>query len=1305
MTNLVCERIKTLISTPFHFSFLSPPPTFSLPTQLISSTATASPMATAGEGRAPYESSGAGGKLRKRPFRRSAPATPYDRPATALRNNKPGLLTKLVDPASRLIYAGANKLFGVFRKRLPPLSLQGPPEINEEPQNVSQESGQNNSIGVSKRINQDGNSASISAATGISDLEQMLKQKTFTRSEIQHLTTLLHSRTTDSPSDNITETNGANPSPLLRVEASTSGSMKKHAALSTPFVSSKVFPSPDDVAKSYMGTITRPTTKLMNNTTPFQNTSITPKTANNFKNQENGFLITPRSHGRSAMYSMARTPYSRSPNQNTGHGTSLKRRSSVLEDDFGSVGPLRRTRQKPNLMLQSKKELGYTISQQPMLLKNKPEENGDTIMSKSKSTHVSVPEKSTQTAMKIFQQLESLTPKSPTKLTSNMLNGQALRSLEKVDSVKYLQTSQCNGESASTSRGKEKVEENGSRKFPVPFNMLTTSTTGNGDVAVLKESAQAVAIDDDDDESALKLPPEPPQKKRAFQMSAPEIDDDDDDDDDDDIIHVNGHVSFPPVENNNKLETSPVVNKPVTADILQVTTPPEVFKTPAPVEATPVVVESAKALEPEKAKPPPKTDGIFGEKETRFKFSSTFTAQKDEVTPAQKVSPFQFSEYKPKESSEPKLINSTSAFSSETKNDQFKVTNTDDKKLEAIPAATSASGMLSFSSSAKNSSGPTVTPDSTPCVFSSLASFPASGGNTSSLFNNTSNSNITPATTSSLSSPTPVFSFGSGKATNSMPESSNTDAVIEKEPKSTISSSPFFAATTAAATTPSGGGLFGFSSPAAASTAATTTTTTNGGGLFGFSSPAATSTTTAAAATNGGSGLFGFSAPAATSTTTTTTTSAATNGGGLFGFSAPAATSTAAAAANGGAPFGFSSPAATSTTTTTTTSAATNAGALFSFGAPAATSTTATATNGGSPFGFSAPATTSTTTTTAAAATNGGALFGFGAPPSTSTTTNATNSGALFGFSAPATTSTSTTTTTTTTASPLFGFSSPSPTTTPTNSFFNTTTTSQTNPSSTTTTQSAPFQFASGPTTSPFTSSAPTFGITPVSEAKSGNSTTTTVFGSSWQQPPPQNPPVFSFGASSSASPTPITFGAPKTTPPSSSSSSSSMFSFSSSSPVFPNNNNHITTGNDQMSMEDSMAEDSMQTPTPVPSPFGQPPGFMFGAHVAAPPQAAAPAPFQFGGPAPQNPFQSSSVEFNGGGGSFSLGSGGEKAGRRIVRVNKSKNRRNYLNENEVASERPEPVFRIIQKEKTNTNLKMNLLDENTYVEMRKEKG
>ncbi|XP_042487964.1 nuclear pore complex protein NUP1-like [Macadamia integrifolia] len=77
-------------------------------------------MSTAAAGG--YEG-GAGGKFRKRPFRRQT--TPYDRPVTALRNpveggNNNGWLSKIVDPASRIIARSAQSFFSsVFRKRLP----------------------------------------------------------------------------------------------------------------------------------------------------------------------------------------------------------------------------------------------------------------------------------------------------------------------------------------------------------------------------------------------------------------------------------------------------------------------------------------------------------------------------------------------------------------------------------------------------------------------------------------------------------------------------------------------------------------------------------------------------------------------------------------------------------------------------------------------------------------------------------------------------------------------------------------------------------------------------------------------------------------------------------------------------------------------------------------------------------------------------------------------------------------------------------------------------------------------------------
>nr|GEW22844.1 nuclear pore complex protein NUP1-like isoform X1 [Tanacetum cinerariifolium] len=77
------------------------------------------------------------------------------------------------------------------------------------------------------------------------------------KSEIKRLTALLHSRSNESSSADVVERDGANPyrSPysLLRLEASTSGSLKKHgderdnlhAAISTPMVTSRRTPSLD----------------------------------------------------------------------------------------------------------------------------------------------------------------------------------------------------------------------------------------------------------------------------------------------------------------------------------------------------------------------------------------------------------------------------------------------------------------------------------------------------------------------------------------------------------------------------------------------------------------------------------------------------------------------------------------------------------------------------------------------------------------------------------------------------------------------------------------------------------------------------------------------------------------------------------------------------------------------------------------------------------------------------------------------------------------------------------------------------
>ncbi|XP_076912396.1 uncharacterized protein LOC143570694 [Bidens hawaiensis] len=1205
-------------------------------------------MASAGDGTPPNETAGAGGKFRKKPLRRSIPATPYARPPAAVRNNNnPSMFKKLVDPASRLISAGAHRLFDAFRWSLPPRSL-GPPEVNEEPQNVLQNEGEN------------GNAASNSAATGISELEQMLQQKTFTRSEIQRLTSVLHSKTNESPSDGSMEKHGDK-----RVTF--------HAALSTPIVTSGVLKeeiaSPAELAKSYMGS--RPT-----NQPPRQDskllprTSITPvaqKTANSLRNLENGFA-TPRSRGRSAMYTMARSPYFKSPSTSSQQGTrsdyahdaaltsfqghegrmALKRRSSVLDDDIGSGNSLRRIRQKANLISQrEKKELGYTGFQQPdgvgqnLLLADKSEP--------TVSNYASVPAKATQTASKILQLLDKPSPKENNSVSTNelrldMLHGQALKSLEKVESPKFV--SSCHDIQKPvvpelTFQSKDKTEESNARKSPVSNNMFTSV---NGDVRdTLKDKAPVVEF--------TELPSkvtEVVQIKHAFQMTAPEdsFEMDDDDDDDDDGVHDNGTTSAadliktPTVREVSKASELVEYNKPVLNEVSKV---PEQIKLKEGEDDTHKGSVSDQGLgfkiPVSSSSSPPVTI-------TQSSVFAKSTSQIEKVDPVN-VSPFLFaanevSEFKPSAGSDAKAkeVVPISVFNSVAKNDAAKVSvsNKDENgdlngKSESLfpaaSAATSSDGIFSFGTSTNNLSTPDTTPAST---FPSLATFSASA---STAATTTTTTTTTPAVTFSTSVSPQVFSFGS--ATSKAPSTS-----VAGTGNITTSSSSSFAITTFTTTE---SGLFGFSSPATATSTTNTTagTSTTGSGLHGFSSAAAATSTTAATT---GSGLFGFSSPPATTSTANTSTAS-----GLFGFSSSAAststatTSTANTSTASGL-FGFSSSAAPTSTTTAST-----AGGLFGFSSPAPATSTATTTGTTTPFGFGSAAAATSTTTTA-----GSGLFGFSSPAAATSIA----APSPFGFSSAAAATTSTTTTTTGGVPFTFNSSAAAPSTTGSQSpgsFFNI---------------SNGFQASNNAssTSTLFGSSAPAFGssstfgtssLGPTSETKSGN--TTSIFGSTWQQPQTSSAfgstftspssSVFSFGASSTPAPSFMTAGA-------SNSSFGGPSVFGNSTPVFGAVNNN----NDQMSMEDSMAEDSMQTHSPV-SPFGQAPastpGFMFGS--ATPTPAPAPVSFSFGGqpnqaPPPQNPFQSSSVEFNAGGGSFSLGSGGEKSNRRIVRVMKGKNRK-----------------------------------------------
>ncbi|KAJ6323195.1 hypothetical protein OIU77_012932 [Salix suchowensis] len=469
------------------------------------------------------EDRGGYGKSRKRPFRRSTHTTPYDRPATAIRNPSgvsDGWLSKLVDPAQRLIAYGAHKLFAsVFRKRLPAPPLVAPPsqspnteretEVSRVAFNKLKGMSSTDCLEVHKEvINASSGLINSSSRGGVSELELILKQKTFTRPEIDRLTALLQSRTVDFPTGNEENRPEVIPSRAMVSEGKkelltapvTNGFESGY--YSTPIVGSSVLnedvASPTELAKAYMGS--RPSkvspSMLESRCQPFQDNStalinhtFTPKSpmmslaprSSGCPGVPENYFVTPRSRGRSAIYNMARTPYSRvrSSTGLQGSGTSsdaftglsslsqnavensrfseskqgaLKRRSSVLDNDIQSVGPIRRIRQKSNLLpscgtysirgagIGSRAAQKLPSNEKPVLVGEPSKDNRDNNVHGTSFTPV--PSKSSEMASKILQQLDVLVSsreKSPAKLSPSMLRGPALRSLENVHSSRFVE--------------------------------------------------------------------------------------------------------------------------------------------------------------------------------------------------------------------------------------------------------------------------------------------------------------------------------------------------------------------------------------------------------------------------------------------------------------------------------------------------------------------------------------------------------------------------------------------------------------------------------------------------------------------------------------------------------------------------------------------------------------------------------------------------------------------------------------------------------------------------------------------------
>ncbi|CAN7112795.1 unnamed protein product, partial [Brassica rapa subsp. narinosa] len=530
---------------------------------------------------------GAGGKFRKPPARRSR-KTPYDRPPTSVKNPRNGIgedrggggwLSKLVDPAQRLITYSAHRLFAsVFRKRLVSgeTPLQSPEQKQFPERDVMQEAKvghRENTSALSMKNDlvrvHEANGLGNPSKDGYTDLEKVLKEKTFTRSEVDRLTSLLRSKAVDSSTVNWDQRNEAsvarNPPPDGRdMVHPDSGFM--NTLVSTPLGSSRALDeciaSPAQLAKAYMCSRPSEVTPMLGprgqtgredsvylNRTPFpsksRTMSLVPKLSGP-RPLENGFL-TPRSLGRSAVYSMARTPYSRhqstvkngslfqaSPTtweeslasgSRKGFQSGLKRRSSVLDTDIGSAGAVRRIRQKSNLSFRS---LALPVSESPLSVRAS---GGQNMTQTSKdvgdipgSNFNLVPSTSRELASKILQQVNKMVSpkkKSPSRLSPSMLRGPALKSLQNPEAPKFLDNlpEKKANLPGSSHQKQEKIRETGARGFS-GLKEKTGDAAGDTSKAGSSKDHETCV-------NGAYLPltssvEEHPPKKRAFRMVADE---------------------------------------------------------------------------------------------------------------------------------------------------------------------------------------------------------------------------------------------------------------------------------------------------------------------------------------------------------------------------------------------------------------------------------------------------------------------------------------------------------------------------------------------------------------------------------------------------------------------------------------------------------------------------------------------------------------------------------------------------------------------------------------------------------------
>ncbi|XP_057789258.1 nuclear pore complex protein NUP1-like [Salvia miltiorrhiza] len=1301
-------------------------------------------MATAEEGGATTTAygggggGGAGGKFRKKPFRKTT--TPYERPAIAFRGNggssSSSWLTKLVvDPASKLISYGARRFFdSVFRKKRLPPPPPAPPQTSESNHVLSD--ARPDAV-LSEPAGGECSQPISSSSNGISDLEQLLKQKTFSRSEIDHLTTLLHSRGGEVSLRDDGKRNEETVSDFGRHQTVENGMEEDRSPRADSKVIGDIIASPSELAKAYMGNrpsnspqsmlgnhsqVTRDDTKMLSSTrTKPVSMSLTTKSAVSFGSPGNGYITNRRSLGRSAIYNMACTPQSKRTGMNYNgyaglsvpstsltvlencekiepNSKTLKRRSFVLDDELGSVGPIRRIRQKSNLIAHgvphtdrvgSKSDAKLVSSKQKLPLIDVDE---NTNVSNPSTSYAILPFKSNGSEVAVGRvkgksseaNVVSARQKSTFKLTPSMLHGQALRSLEDATSSELLLNVQDDHKiessagllntHVSTPQDQGKVEENG----PVETSPSQTYyPVNNNDSAVSFEASLVRGRTSNDVDNGLSQP----QNKAAFRMSALEdyIDLDDD-------VPCIEFASCPSSDGRGSLEAHPTDSKFSRHEepkLLETTIQTELKSRSDLIssktnetssagaaslgEQSNGIITSASVDVTAAAQPsiPPPFAAFNNAKEMNdppslFSFNSKVADKFPSLMPESSTGI-------PESSSSLLDVFATSSspvtFSEPGKGGFLKPLAADDTNGKSDTAA--SNGMLvagspavSLTATSNNNTHPIST--ATPAIFTSSVSI----------------SDFIPSGTDSVSSANSSrITFGASEAPK-----------VSGEPpfKFGASPDPSTNVSAASATIVPAGDLKNEAVTHPSSGSTTTNFVSFGIPSSGSMASGLSSSTSNPSANNSQGSLFGGLSKSFVPAVGTVVHGGSTQSN-LFASntssSIPFASSLSSAPAFGQVvPFGLNSSASSSDTGLVASSSGSTS-SLFGVNPTAVSNGNASGSSSFTTSGvFNFGVSSSSSSINAVGSTGGATAPVFGAGLSSSVSSSVTTGSFS---SAPSSTGGA--------AAPVFSFgatSSGSATAT-TNSFGSSS--SLTNavgstggvaPSTFSFGLSNPASVSASNAASSFSNGASgvfSFGGSSPASSSAINSVTSNnapnPFGASSVQAPASSlfgssPATgFSFGAQ------PTSSAPPSSSPFSFSSAPASVFASPSPSlgqqPVFGNPSPGFAAsspGNSyQMNGEDSMAEDPVQSTAPSPPAFGQannispsPPGFMFGS--AAPSQ---PNPFQFGGQqnqaAPQNPsmFQSSSsLEFNAGG-SFSLGSSGvDKSGRKYVKVNRSKNRK-----------------------------------------------